>query len=165
MWTVALDPKFSDGNSGWQKNGSFRTPEGDLLKPTLNGAPICGPCRTGSSARRLKPFPAWPASVIGGYVKEYQVKPDPAKLISLGLSFGDVVRAIETSNISRGASTIDRNGEGIAVRTGGRLEKLADIADVTVITRGSAGSGLMSRTSLSAAKSAPAAPAAMGARW
>jgi Cu/Ag efflux pump CusA len=94
------------------------------------------------------------------------VKPDPAKLISLGLSFGDVVRAIETNNISRGASTIDRNGEGIAVRTGGRLEKLADIADVTVITRGECRFGsAMSRTSLSAAKSAPAAPAAMGARW
>lgn len=59
------------------------------------------------------------------------------KLISLGLSFGDVARAIEANNVSRGASVIERNGEGIAVRTGGRLENLADIGDVVISTRGS----------------------------
>jgi cobalt-zinc-cadmium resistance protein CzcA len=73
---------------------------------------------------------------IGGYVKQYQVQPDPAKLVSLGLSFADVVRAIEANNVSRGASVIERNGEGIAVRTGGRLEGLADIGEVVVSTRG-----------------------------
>ena len=61
---------------------------------------------------------------IGGYVKQYQVQPDPAKLIALGLSFADVIKAIEANNVSRGASVIERNGEGIAVRTGGRLETL-----------------------------------------
>jgi heavy metal efflux system protein len=74
---------------------------------------------------------------IGGYVKQYQVQPDPSKLISLGLSFGDVARAIEANNVSRGASVIERNGEGIAVRTGGRLENLTDIGDVVISTRGS----------------------------
>ena len=61
---------------------------------------------------------------IGGYVKQYHVHPDPAKLIALGLSFADVVKAIEANNVSRGANIIERNGEGIAVRTGGRLETL-----------------------------------------
>jgi heavy metal efflux system protein len=65
------------------------------------------------------------------------VLPDPSRLISLGLSFGDVARAIEANNVSRGASVIVRNGEGIAVRTGGRLENLADIGDVVISTRGS----------------------------
>ena len=74
---------------------------------------------------------------IGGYVKQYQVQPDPSKLISLGLSFGDIARAIEANNVSRGASVIERNGEGIAVRTGGRLENASDIADVVISTRGS----------------------------
>ena len=74
---------------------------------------------------------------IGGYVKQYQVQPDPSKLISLGLSFGDVARAIEANNVSRGASVIERNGEGIAVRTGGRLENLTEIGDVVISTRGS----------------------------
>ena len=59
---------------------------------------------------------------IGGYVKQYQVQPDPSKLIALGLSFGDIARAIEANNVSRGASTIERNGEGFVVRAGGRVE-------------------------------------------
>ena len=59
------------------------------------------------------------------------------KLIALGLSFGDVARAIEANNVSRGASVIERNGEGIAVRTGGSLENLTDIGDVVISTRGS----------------------------
>ena len=79
---------------------------------------------------------------IGGYVKKYQVQPEPAKLIALGLSFSDVIRAIEANNVSRGASVIERNGEGIAVRTGGRLETLDDIGEVVISTRGArAGAG------------------------
>ena len=39
---------------------------------------------------------------IGGYVKQYHVQPDPSKLIALGLSFGDIARAIEANNLSRG---------------------------------------------------------------
>ncbi len=73
---------------------------------------------------------------IGGYVKKYQVQPDPAKLVALGLSFADVIKAIEANNVSRGASVIERNGEGIAVRTGGRLETLDDIGEVVISTRG-----------------------------
>ena len=98
---------------------------------------------------------------IGGYVKQYQVQPDPSKLIALGLSFADVVKAIEANNVSRGASVIERNGEGIVVRTGGRLENIADIGDV-VVTHARRRSGSRPRrrhTSRSAAKSEPAAPA------
>ncbi|HEY8336241.1 MAG TPA: CusA/CzcA family heavy metal efflux RND transporter [Tardiphaga sp.] len=73
---------------------------------------------------------------IGGYVKQYQVQPDPMRLAAFGLSFGDLNRAIEANNVSRGASTIDRNGEGIVVRSGGRLESVADIGNVVVSTRG-----------------------------
>jgi heavy metal efflux system protein len=73
---------------------------------------------------------------IGGYIKQYHVHPDPAKLIALGLSFADVVKAIEANNVSRGANIVERNGEGIAVRTGGRLETLTDVGEVVVSTRG-----------------------------
>jgi cobalt-zinc-cadmium resistance protein CzcA len=73
---------------------------------------------------------------IGGYIKQYQVQPDPAKLTGLGLSFADLIKAIEANNVSRGASVIERNGEGIAVRTGGRLETLNDIGEVVISTHG-----------------------------
>ncbi len=72
---------------------------------------------------------------IGGYTKQYQALPDPQKLTSLGLSFGDVVKAIEFNNVSRGASVIERNGEGVVVRTGGRLENTLDIGNVVISTR------------------------------
>ncbi len=137
MWTVAFDPAFNDGKSGWQKDGSFRTAEGELLKTDVERGAYLRTVQDWIIRPQIKTVPGVAGvDSIGGYIKQYQVKPDAAKLISLGLSFGDVLRAIETNNISRGASTIDRNGEGIAVRTGGRLEKLADIGDVTIITRG-----------------------------
>ncbi len=137
MWTVSLVPKSSDDKSGWQNDGAFLTVDGERLKTDIERGAYLRTVQDWIIRPQIKSVPGVAGvDSIGGYIKQYQVKPDPAKLISLGLSFGDVTRAIETNNISRGASTIDRNGEGIAVRTGGRLEKLSDIGDVTIITRG-----------------------------
>ncbi|MET0220426.1 MAG: CusA/CzcA family heavy metal efflux RND transporter, partial [Tardiphaga sp.] len=72
---------------------------------------------------------------IGGYQKQYQIQPDPMKLVAFGLAFADIARAIEAGNVSRGASVIARNGEGIVVRAGGRLETITDIGNVVVATR------------------------------
>jgi cobalt-zinc-cadmium resistance protein CzcA len=139
MWTVSLRPQGESSNSksGWQNDGTFVTAEGERLRTDIERGAYLRTVQDWIIRPQIRSVPGV-ASVdaIGGYVKQYQVKPDPAKLISLGLSFGDVVTAIEANNISRGASTIDRNGEGIAVRAGGRLENLADIGDVTIITRG-----------------------------
>jgi cobalt-zinc-cadmium resistance protein CzcA len=136
MWTVSLGAKSGDGKSGWQTDGSFLTAQGERLKTDIERGAYLRTVQDWIIRPQIKTVPGV-ASVdaIGGFIKQFQVKPDPAKLIALGLSFSDVVRAIEANNISRGASTIDRNGEGIAVRTGGRLETLADIGDVTITTR------------------------------
>ncbi|MFZ5678851.1 MAG: CusA/CzcA family heavy metal efflux RND transporter [Bradyrhizobiaceae bacterium] len=139
MWTVSLAPKAngSSGKPGWQSDGTFLTAEGERLKTDIERGAYLRTVQDWIIRPQVRSVPGVAGvDAIGGYIKQYQVKPDPAKLISLGLSFGDVVRAIEANNISRGASTIDRNGEGIAVRAGGRLESLADIGDVTIITRG-----------------------------
>src|SRR5207247_3588296 len=63
--------------------------------------------------------------------------PCPLKLFALGLSCGELARAIEANNLSRGATTIEQNGEGYVVRATGRVETAADIADIAVATRGS----------------------------
>src|SRR5215212_3343511 len=76
------------------------------------------------------------ADAIGGYVKQYNVQPDPARLVAYGLSFTDLVKAIENNNVSRGANYIERNGEGYVVRTSGRVEAPAEIKDIAVATRG-----------------------------
>ena len=76
------------------------------------------------------------ADAIGGFVKQFQVQPDPAKLVGYGLSFKQVIEAIEANNSSRGANYIEQNGEGYVVRAAGRVENLADIANIVVATRG-----------------------------
>ena len=75
------------------------------------------------------------ADAIGGYVKQYQVEPDPARLVGYGISFSQIADAIEANNVSRGANYIERNGEGYVVRTSGRVERLAEIGDIVVATR------------------------------
>ena len=98
---------------------------------------------------------------LGGFVKQYQVQPDPAKLFALGLTFGDVAATIERNNVSRGAGYIERNGEGLVVRSGGRIETMDDIRQRSWSRRGMA-CPFASATSprwASAASCAPAAPA------
>jgi cobalt-zinc-cadmium resistance protein CzcA len=129
MWTVGFAPEA--------QTGAFVTPEGERLTNEVERAAYL---RTVQDwiVRPLIKSVTGVAGVdsIGGYVKQYHVQPDPMKLIGLGLSFGDVIKAIEANNVSRGASIIERNGEGIAVRTGGRLENIGDIGAVVVATRG-----------------------------
>ncbi len=136
MWSVAyaLPAKgtpATSGKSGWQQDGTYRTPEGDVLLSDIERQAYLRTVQDWIIRPQIKSVPGVAGvDSIGGYVKQFHVQPDPAKLISLGLSFGDVARAIEANNVSRGASTVERNGEGVVVRTGGRLETLNDILDV-----------------------------------
>jgi cobalt-zinc-cadmium resistance protein CzcA len=130
MWSVGFTPTGTDA-------GAYVTPEGERLNTEVQRAAYLRTVQDWIVRPQVKGVTGVAGvDSIGGYVKQYQVQPNPAKLVSLGLSFGDVVRAIEANNVSRGASVIERNGEGIAVRTGGRLEGLADIGEVVVSTRG-----------------------------
>jgi len=76
------------------------------------------------------------ADAIGGYVKQYRIEPDPARLVGYGISFSQIVNAIEANNNSRGANYIERNGEGCVVRTNGLIARLAEIEEIAVATRG-----------------------------
>ena len=67
---------------------------------------------------------------IGGYVKEYQVAPDPGKLVSHGLTMRDLVEAIEANNGNAGAGYIERRGEQYLVRVPGQVRTLDDIRDI-----------------------------------
>ena len=131
MWSIGFAPTSPDA-------GAYVTPEGERLDTDVERAAYLRTVQDWMVRPQIKSV-VGVAGVdsIGGYVKQYHVRPDPLKLTSLGLSFGDVARAIEANNVSRGASVIERNGEGIAVRTGGRLENLKDIGDVVISTRGS----------------------------
>src|SRR5262249_39913339 len=142
MWTVEYAPRPSakarDGEPGSQSDGAYITPEGHRLTNELERAAYLRTVQDWIIRPQLKGVPGVAgADTIGGYVKQSHVQPDPSKLIALGLSFGDLARAIEANNLSRGATVIEQNGEGYVVRATGRVETTADIGEIAVATRAS----------------------------
>ncbi|VWD30441.1 efflux RND transporter permease subunit [Burkholderia contaminans] len=73
---------------------------------------------------------------IGGYVKEYRVAPNPAKLMSYGLTLADVVRALERNNDNVGAGYIEKRGEQYLVRVPGQARTVDDIASIVLTNVG-----------------------------
>ena len=126
-----------DGKPGWQSDGAYLTPEGERLTDDFQRTVYLRTVQDWIIRPQMKTVPGVAgADAIGGYVKQYQVQPDPARLIAYGLSFGQIVKAIEANNVSRGANYIERNGEGYVVRASGRVETLEEIEDIVVATRG-----------------------------
>jgi cobalt-zinc-cadmium resistance protein CzcA len=72
-------------------------------------------------------------SVFGGPTREYQVRVDPDKLVSYGLSIGQVEQQLTNNNVNAGGSFIEAGGQQINVRAVGLVRTTADIED-TVIT-------------------------------
>ena len=142
MWTVHYKEPgdgvpVKEGQPGWQSDGSYLTPEGQRLRSDFERAAYLRTVQDWIIGPQLRTVPGVAGvDVIGGYKKQYQVQPDPAKLISLGLSFKDVAEAIEGNNQNRGAGYLERNGEGYVVRSAGRLESMEEIGAVVVATRG-----------------------------
>jgi cobalt-zinc-cadmium resistance protein CzcA len=126
-----------DGEPGWQTDGTYLTPEGERLTDDFQRTVYLRTVQDWIIRPQMKTVPGVAgADAIGGFVKQFQVQPDPTKLIGYGLSFGQVIAAIEANNISRGANYIERNGEGYVVRSAGRVENTDDIANIVVTTRG-----------------------------
>lgn len=72
---------------------------------------------------------------VGGFEREYQVAPDPAKLIAYKLTLADVVEALQNNNQNVGAGYIETNGEQWLVRSPGQLQTLEDIENVIIAKR------------------------------
>lgn len=140
MWTVHFKDNQSvakSGEPGPQPDGAYQTPEGQTLRTEIEKAAYLRTVQDWIIRPQLKTVPGVAGvDVIGGYEKQYQIQPDPAKLISLGLSFSDVAEAVDRNNVNRGAGYLEQNGEGLVVRSAGRLETMEEIAQVVVATRG-----------------------------
>ncbi len=142
MWTIHYKPRgesaqLRNGKPGWQSDGSYLTPEGERLTTGLERTAYLRTVQNWIIRPQLKTVPGVAGvDTIGGFQKEYHVQPDPAKLIGLDLSFGDLATAIESNNMNRGAGYLEDNGEAYVVRSTGRLESMQDIGNVVVATRG-----------------------------
>lgn len=144
MWTVefahpaGVDATQVAGKPGWQPDGSYLTPERERLRDEGERAAYLRTVQDWIIAPQLKSVPGLAGvDAIGGYVKQYQVEPDPSKLIALGISFGELREAIEDNNISLGAGYIEQNGEAFLVKADARIASPKEIEDIVITTRDS----------------------------
>ena len=72
---------------------------------------------------------------IGGFEREYQVAPNPGKLLAFKITIDDVITALKRNNLNAGAGYIERNGEQWLVRSPGQLENLEEIGNVVIAKR------------------------------
>ncbi len=69
---------------------------------------------------------------FGGPTKEYQVKLDPDKLVSYGLSIGQVEQQLASNNTNGGGSFIEQGSQQINVQSRGLYKRVQDIEKVVV---------------------------------
>lgn len=72
---------------------------------------------------------------IGGFVKQYQVDVDPDKMRSFGLTFGDVIRAVQRSNNEVGGKLIESSDAEFFVRGQGYVTSREDVEGIVVAAR------------------------------
>jgi len=75
-------------------------------------------------------------SSFGGITKEYQVSIDPDKLVSYGLSIGQVEQQLANNNVNAGGSFVEAGLQQIDVRAIGQVKTVRDIEDTVVKTQG-----------------------------
>ncbi len=139
MWTVEFEhpdgqgAAADTGRPGWQPDGSYLTPEGERLETDLERAAYLRTVQDWIIRPQLKGVLGVAAvDAIGGFVKQYHVQPNPRRLAAYGLTFHDLVEALERNNLSTGAGYIEHNGEAYTVRATGRIERLEQIGAIVV---------------------------------
>jgi cobalt-zinc-cadmium resistance protein CzcA len=87
----------------------------------------------------LKEFKSVPnvvdVSDFGGTVREYQVRVDPGKLVSYGLSIGQVEQQLANNNINAGGSFVEVGLQQMNVRTLGLFGSVQDIQQTVLKTQ------------------------------
>jgi cobalt-zinc-cadmium resistance protein CzcA len=74
-------------------------------------------------------------SSFGGITREYQVRIDPEKLISYGLSLGQVEQQLTNSNANTGGSFIEQGAQQVNVRGVGLVTTVKDIEKTLLKTQ------------------------------
>jgi cobalt-zinc-cadmium resistance protein CzcA len=72
---------------------------------------------------------------FGGVTKEYQVRVDPNKLVSYGLSIGQVEQQLTNNNVNAGGSFIEAGLQQVNVRALGLVADVRDIEQTVILTK------------------------------
>ena len=66
-------------------------------------------------------------SAFGGITKEYQIRVDPDKLVSYGLSLAQIEQQLSNANANGGGSFIEQGSQQVNVREVGLVQQVSDI--------------------------------------
>ena len=72
----------------------------------------------------------------GGYLKQYEVAVNPARLQALNISLMEVFDALESNNSISGGAYIEKNAESYFIRGDGQVKSLEDIENIVVKNQG-----------------------------
>ncbi|GAB4383913.1 MAG: CusA/CzcA family heavy metal efflux RND transporter [Phycisphaerales bacterium] len=111
MWSVEATGPNADGEVYTPQD--LRTIQDWVIRPQLRTVP--GVTEVNS---------------IGGYEEQYHITPDPAKLMTFGLSFRDIMQAVAENNANAGGGYIEHAGEAYLVRATGLIGDAQDIGNI-----------------------------------
>jgi len=117
MWTVEPKDGAKKPDGSEYNPTDLRTIQDWIVRPQLRNIPGVTEINT-----------------IGGYLKQFHVTPDPAKLIAYGLGFHDVLAALAKNNANVGAGYIEKSGEQYLVRAPGQVTTLDEIRSIVIRT-------------------------------
>ncbi|MEO6212338.1 MAG: CusA/CzcA family heavy metal efflux RND transporter [Vicinamibacterales bacterium] len=115
LWTIEAIPGAVNAEGQPYSGMDLRTIQDWIVRPQLKTIPGVADVNT-----------------IGGYTKQFHVTPQPDKLIAFGLSFGDILGALERNNSNVGAGYIEKSGEQYLIRSPGQVGQLEDIRRIVV---------------------------------
>lgn len=72
---------------------------------------------------------------VGGFERQYQIAPNPGKLLAYKVTLEDLAHALNMNNQNAGAGYIERNGEQWLIRSPGQLQGISDIQNVVIAKR------------------------------
>jgi len=131
IWTVEFSPEMA------KEDAVYLTPEGERLATAHQKATYLRTVQDWIIAPQLRSVKGVAGvDVLGGYVKEYAVHPDPGKLAAYGIGLVQLVDALEHANRIAGAGYVSRAGEAYVVRADARLRTREELAQTPVLTRG-----------------------------
>lgn len=139
MWTLEYSrhgTQATSGQFGWQKDGSFRTPAGERLSDQVA---LNGYLRTVQDwivRPQIRNVPGVAeVDSNGGYEKQYVIAPKPTMMAAYGISFTELAKALEATNLAVSGNLVQRGGEAYLVRADARVRNIGDIAGAVVAER------------------------------
>ncbi len=74
-------------------------------------------------------------NALGGLVKTFEIRPNPAALTAIGLTYDDLRDAVERGNRNDGAGRLNEGEEALIVRAVGAARTTADLENIVISTR------------------------------